>query len=335
MKTFAILLIMQCALFGMTFSQSKTGTTIGEFLMIEPSARIAGMGNAGVSLRDETQTAYYNPGAIGHFDAYGVQLTHSLWLASIAYDYVAVSIPLQEWGNLYVSGTALNSGEIDVRTVDQPLGTGERYSVNDVALGLGYGRKVSDRFSVGVEINYIQETIWHSSLNAFALNVGTIYEISPDGLRIGASISNFGTEGQFSGKDLRITYDPNPSMNGSNGALPGEVYTDTYSLPVLFRVGVSYPVKIDNNNQLMVAVNAYHPNENTESISLGGEWAFMKTFMFRAGYQNLFQQDSETGLTLGTGLLYDMGGSDLHLDYGWAYYGRLQSVQMFTVGITF
>ncbi|MGA2623777.1 MAG: PorV/PorQ family protein [Bacteroidota bacterium] len=335
MKTIAILLIMQCVLFGMTFSQSKTGTTVGEFLMIEPSARIAGMGNAGVSLHDETQTAYYNPGAIGHFDTYGVQFTHSLWLASIAYDYAAVSIPLQEWGNLYVSGTALNSGEIDVRTVDQPLGTGERYSVNDVALGLGYGRKVSDRFSVGVELNYIQETIWHSSLNAFALNVGTIYEISPDGLRIGASISNFGTEGQFSGKDLRITYDPNPSMNGSNSALPGEVYTDTYSLPVLFRVGVSYPVKIDNNNQLIVAANAYHPNENTESISLGGEWAFMKTFMIRAGYQNLFEQDSETGLTLGTGLLYDMGGSDLHLDYGWADYGRLQSVQMFTLGITF
>jgi hypothetical protein len=153
MKTIAILLIMHCVLFGTTFSQSKTGTTIGEFLKIEPSARIAGMGNAGVSLHDETQTAYYNPGAIGHFDTYGVQFTHSLWLASIAYDYVAVSIPFEEWGNLYVSGTELNSGEIDVRTVDQPLGTGERYSVNDVALGLGYGRKISDRFSVGVELN--------------------------------------------------------------------------------------------------------------------------------------------------------------------------------------
>jgi hypothetical protein len=335
MKTPAILLIMQCILSGMAFSQSKTGTTIGEFLTIEPSARIAGMGNAGVSMHDETQTAYYNPGAIGHFDAYGVQFTHSLWLASIAYDYVGVSIPLKEWGNLYLSGTALNSGEIDVRTVDQPLGTGEQYSANDVALGLGYGRKISDRFSVGVELKYIQETIWHSSLNAFAMNVGTIYEISPDGLRIGASISNFGTEGQFSGKDLRITYDPNPSMNGSNTALPGEVYTDTYSLPVLFRVGVSYPVRIDNNNQLIVAANAFHPNENTESVSLGGEWAFMRTFMIRAGYQNLFQQDSETGLTLGTGLVVDMGGSDLHLDYGWAYYGRLQSVQLFTLGITF
>ena len=335
MKTIAILLTVQCVVSGMAFSQSKTGTTIGEFLTIEPSARIAGMGNAGVSLHDETQTAYYNPGAIGHFDTYGVQFTHSLWLASLTYDYVAISIPLHEWGNLYLSGTALNSGEIDVRTVDQPLGTGEQYSANDVALGLGYGRKISDRFSVGIELKYIQETIWHSSLNAFALNVGTIYEISPDGLRIGASISNFGTEGQFSGKDLRITYDPNPSMNGSNTALPGDVYTDTYSLPVLFRVGVSYPVKIDNKNQLIVAANAFHPNENTESVSLGGEWAFMKTFMIRAGYQNLFQQDSETGLTLGTGLVVDMGGSDLHLDYGSAYYGRLQSAQLFTLGITF
>jgi len=37
---------------GAARAQSKTGTTVGTFLTIEPDARIAGMGNAGASLGD-------------------------------------------------------------------------------------------------------------------------------------------------------------------------------------------------------------------------------------------------------------------------------------------
>jgi len=45
--------------------QSKTGTTVGQFLLIEPSARVAGMGNAGVSTVSEVSSAFYNPAALG------------------------------------------------------------------------------------------------------------------------------------------------------------------------------------------------------------------------------------------------------------------------------
>ena len=38
---------------GQNFAQSKTGTTIGQFLKIEPSARVAALGNAGASLSGE------------------------------------------------------------------------------------------------------------------------------------------------------------------------------------------------------------------------------------------------------------------------------------------
>ena len=58
--------------------------------------------------------------------------------------------------------TALNSGDIDVRTVDQPLGTGERYTVSNVALGLGYGRQITSRFAAGLQVNYVTERIWHT-----------------------------------------------------------------------------------------------------------------------------------------------------------------------------
>ena len=316
-------------------SQSNTGTTIGQFLLIEPSARYAAMGNAGVAAADEISAAYYNPAAIGRLTGYGIQFTHSLWLADITYDYAIALVGLGEMGNLYFNVTSLNSGEIDVRTVEQPLGTGERYSVSDVALGVGYGRRLTDRFSMGVQINYIQETIFHSSLSTVSLNVGTMFNLTEDGLVLGASISNYGLPAGYSGRDLRIQYDLNKDKYGDNSALPGDVHTEEYPLPVLFRVGLNYPYQVNDDFKLQFAVNAFHPNDNRESVSVGMECNIYNTLALRTGYQNLFLQDSEVGLTTGLGLNIKIADYKMILDYAWADYGRLENTQRFTLGITF
>ena len=318
-----------------SLSQTKTGTSVLQFVLIEPSARIAGMGNAGVTNYDEIEAVYYNPAAIGHLTGYGVQFTHSLWIADITYDYAAAAVSLGDVGNLYASVTSLNSGDIAVTTVQQEHGTGEKYSVSDVGFGIGFGRLVSDRFSVGMEVQYLQETIWHSSLSAFSLNVGTLYRISPDGLHIGASLSNFGTRGAFDGRELRIQYDQNPQVYGDNGTLPAQLFTDDFPLPILFRVGVGLPIEINEGSKLHVEVDAFHPSDNTESISMGAEWAFQNTLFLRGGYQNLFQQDSELGLTLGAGLQYQSDDYRVSFDYGWADQGRLEKTHRLTLGIMF
>ena len=316
-------------------AQSKTGTTIGDFLLIEPSARIAGMGNAGATMYSEIQAAYYNPAAIGLLSSTGIQFSHIPWLAGISYNFAGAALSLGSFGNVYAGVTSLNSGEIDVRTVEQEQGTGERYTVSDIAIAIGYGRQVSDRFSVGVQAFYLQETIWHSSLNAYALSVGTIYRLSPDGLHIGASISNFGTRGSFNGRDLRIKYDQNPNAYGDNGVLPGELVTGDFPLPVLFRVGVGMPVSVSEQNRLNFAVDALHRSDNTESMNFGVEWEFLNTLMLRGGYQDLFQKDSETGLTLGVGIHYAFNAVQLSFDYGWVDHGRLEKVNMLTLGASF
>jgi long-subunit fatty acid transport protein len=316
-------------------AQSKVGTTIGQVLLIEPSARLTGMGNAGVTMYDEVESAFYNPGAIGRMERNGVQFTHSLWLADIEYNYVGASIRAGDVGNIYVSLTSLNSGEIEVTTVEQPLGTGERYTVSDFALGLGFGRKVTDRFSVGVQVNYYKQTIWHSSISTVAFNAGTVYCISENGLRIGASLANFGLPARFDGRDLRILYDSNPDRFGDNSSYPAQFVTDKFSLPVFFRVGIGLPVNLNRSNSLLVSVDAFHPSDNTESVSFGAEWNFLDVFSLRGGYQNLMLKDSEVGLTFGAGLEYDFGGYVFTFDYGWADYGRLENTQRFSLGLTF
>jgi hypothetical protein len=335
MKTIVILTALLLLLPATGPGQSKTGTSAAQFLLIEPSAKIAAMGNAGSTIADELQAAYYNPAAIGRFASSGIQATHSTWIADINFDYVAAGLVLGEFGNLYASVTSLNSGEIDVRTVEEPLGTGERYTVSDLAVGVGYGRQISERFSVGLQASYFQESIWHSSMGAFFLNVGTLYRISENGLHVGASISNFGTRAKFDGSDLRIMFDQNPDVYGDNGNLPAELRTDDFPLPILFRVGVGLPLRIDDENSFRVAVDAFHPSDNTESISMGAEWGYHDVLFLRGGYQNLFEQDAETGLTLGAGVRYDTGEIGLSFDYAWADHGRLSTTHRFALGVAF
>lgn len=316
-------------------AQTKVGTTVGQFLLIEPSARVAGMGNAGVTTYEEIQASYFNPAALGLAEQNGVQFTHSPWLADITYDHVGAVMLLGDFGNVYGSVTSLNSGDIEVRTVNQPLGTGEKYTVGNIAFTLGYGRRISDRFSIGIQATYLQERIWHSSLSAVALSIGTLYQISENGLRIGASIANWGTRAQYDGRDLRVLFDQNTAVNGDNGQIPAQLLMNDYPLPILFRVGLGIPFLIDGNNRLQVAVDAFHPSDNAESVSMGAEWLLFNTFALRGGYQHLFLQDAEAGLTLGAGLQYDTNGLRLVFDYAWADYGRLQKAQRLTLGIMF
>ncbi|NOT33456.1 MAG: PorV/PorQ family protein [Candidatus Eisenbacteria bacterium] len=316
-------------------AQSKVGTATGQFLLIEPSARLAGMGNAGSTAHDEILAAYYNPAAIGYFKTRGAQFTHALWFADISYDHAAVALPLGGLGSLYASLTSLNSGDIAVRTVGQPLGTGELYRVSDVSFSVGYGRLITDLFSLGVQMHYLQESIFNTSARTFAMSAGTLYRLSDQGLEIGSSLNYFGTSSRFSGRDLAILYDADPDEYGDNGNLPADQTTGRFPVPVLFRVGIGLPVRLTPAQKLRLAIDAYHPSDDTESISLGGEWAYRDVVALRTGYQNLFQQDSELGLTFGAGFQSRVGDYKVRADYAWADHRRLDATHRITVGVNY
>jgi len=315
---------------GASWAQTKTGTTVGQFMLIEPSARIAAMGNAGTAVLDPIQGVYYNPGALGALEKPAAQFTHSFWLADIRVDYVSLAIPTANAGKFFASVTALNSGDIDVRTVEQPLGTGERFSVSDLALSAAYARDVTHRFTGGVQVNFVQETIWHSSMRTMTFNVGTLYRLTESGIQLGASLTNFGTSGRFSGRDLAIQFDADPGRNGDNGSLPGQQTTDNYPVPVQFRVGLAFPHQLSASSRLLFVVDAQDPSDNSEHLNLGGEWTWKDAFSIRAGYQNLSQHDSELAGTAGIGFRSTLGDRALSVDYAWAYHATLSEMQRLT-----
>ena len=336
MKTirFITLILIAVTIPSVLSAQSKVGTTVGQFLKVEPDARIAAMGNSGTAVFGNAAASFYNPGSLGKLQSTDVQFTYNKWFADISYNYGIAATHLSGIGTLSLQLTSLNSGEIDVRTVEQPLGTGERYSVNSIAIGLGYGTMLTDRVSVGIIINLIQESIWHSTMTNFGLNFGVLYQVEEGGLTLGASVSNFGPRSGYDGRDLYIDYDFDPDKYGDNDGLPAELRTDDYSLPTVFRVGISYPITISRGNSLLLSVDALHPNDNYEKLSVGAEWTFFEMFAVRGGYRDLFVDDSEGGLMLGAGINLKVNDySNVRFDYAWADYGRLDQVHRFTVGL--
>ena len=165
--------------------------------------------------------------------------------------------------------------------------------------------------------------------------IGTLYRTSADGLRIGASLSNFGTRAAFDGRDLAILYDNVPGQNGDNGTLPGVRETGAFSVPITFRVGLAQPFRVAQDTRLLVAAEALHPSDNTESMSLGGELTLREALSLRLGYQSLFLQDSEVGLTAGAGVRGSFDGLRYHVDYAWADQGRLEDTHRFSFGLLF
>ena len=317
-------------------AQSKVGTTIGQFLKIEPSSRFVAMGNAGTSLSEEASAAFYNPASLGSLDGVDVQFTYNKWLADITYNYATAALNIEGLGTFALQITALNSGDIEIRTVEQEKGTGLYYDVTNISMGLAYGIMLTDRVSAGVGFNYIQETIYNTSLIDVAFNFGVQYQTEIEGLKIGASVSNFGPRASYEGRDIFFNYDADPEKHGDHPALPAELRMGSYGLPTLFRVGVSYSIYLTDWNRLIISSDALHTNDNNERINFGGEWTFLNSFSLRGGYRDFLLQDSEGGLVLGAGANVGFSGtSEVSFDYAWADYGRLNSTHRFTVGLHF
>ena len=204
-----------------------------------------------------------------------------------------------------------------------------------MAIGLGYGRRFTDRFAAGAQLKYVQETIYNTGARTVAFDAGVIYEL-PFRAVLGASVTNFGVKSSFDGNNLRVRYDQDPDIFGDNDNLPASLETDDFALPISFRVGLSLPVEVGANSRVTVSADARQPNDNSASLSVGGEWTYAGLISARAGYQDLFQEDGEGGLRLGGGVRYRVSGFDLRFDYAWADYGsRLGDTQRFTLGLGF
>ncbi|RPI66848.1 MAG: PorV/PorQ family protein, partial [Ignavibacteriales bacterium] len=267
-----------------------------------------------------------------------VILVHTDWIADTKFDYAGLIIPLGDFGNLGFSFTSLSMDDMKVRTVEQPEGTGEKFSASDIAVGISYARHLTDRFSVGITAKYIKQTIWHMNSSAFAIDAGTVFQTDLlGGLTIGAVMSNFGTPMRLEGRDSRYFIRIDETKEGSNERIPVNIELDSWELPLYFQIGVSSRAFDYDNYKLTFSADALVPNNDYQSLNVGAEFSFMDYFLIRGGYNSLFLKDAEGGLSFGAGVNSKMllSTASVNFDYAYRDFGRLQNVHSFSIGIKF
>jgi long-subunit fatty acid transport protein len=324
------------AAMGQSLNVSKRGTTAAPFLSIAQGARAVGMGGAFVAVADDQSSMYWNPAGIADIPGISVVLDHTYWIADIQYDYVGTTVNMGSIGTLGVNVTSSNIPDMRVTTVDAQDGTGEVFGVSDLALGVTYAIRLTDNFSIGFNPIFIYQKIWKMSASGIALDMGVKYRMPFKGFTLGMSISNFGSKMQMTGENANVLYDPDQQTTGNNGRIPSAVSTDEWDLPLNFRVGIAYDVATGDFGKLILAVDALHPNDNYESLNLGGEYLINDVLYLRGGYKSLFLKDSEERMTAGIGVKeYLVGNVQVSVDYAYQGFARLKTAQKISLGVTF
>ena len=218
------------------YSVDKTGTTAAKFLSTNIGSKAVGMGGAFTALANDGSAMYWNPAGIGFNRLRNVYVNHSDWIADIAFDYFSLSIPLNKNRFLGINVTSVTMGEMEVTRYGNE-DTGETFSASDNAFGLTYALNLTDRFSIGFNGKYIQQTIANNHANGLALDLGTLFD-TPYGFRLGTSISNFGPKMKMTGDDLLVAVDVDESIHGNNESVTGLLATDEFDLPLVLRVGI-------------------------------------------------------------------------------------------------
>jgi len=318
-------------------STAKVGTTAATFLKINAGARAIGMAGAFSAIENDIYSIYYNPAGISRITGTGsAAFNHANWLADMSYDFAALAINLGDIGSVAFSLTSFSVPVEKVRTFENPEGDGRYWDASSLAIGLSYARNLTDNFSIGFNFKYIRDQVWDMTASSFAIDAGTMYTTPFNGLRIGASISNFGNKMKLEGRNTYFNIDPNNNSNSGPNNIPAEYRLAYYEIPLSFRVGLAMEVIKSQLLTLTTSVDAVHPNDNTEYLNLGIEFNFNNTFYARTGYKSLFLRDSEQSYTFGFGLNYPIINDILiSLNYGFADYGRLKNVQFMDLVVKF
>jgi len=345
-----------------TQDNTAYGGASGEFLLLGAGARGTALGGAYAALSTDITAMYYNPAGLAQLARPGVMLSTSQYIADTKYAWAGIAFPLA--GGVRSVGLSLGSfgfSDQPIYTLTDPDGNGRTYSVRQTFISGTLAQNFSDRFSAGVTLKFINDRLGTAKANGVAVDFGTNFHASVGARPIRASfvIQNLGTNLQHSGEDLIVGVTRQPPLGTVD--VPQEpqsaaLSTSSWTLPVLFRVGVALDLVAQGSNHLTVLSEFTQPNNTKPGAGAGFEWAMQnigqRGFSVAARGSYTIQPDNQVndlvigiptkessgtftadGLSLGGGLEYARGQTRLGFDYAWKSLGTLGSVNFLSFSI--
>jgi len=311
-------------------------TTAVPFLRLSADARTAAMGDVGVATNPDANSSFYN-GAKTAFnvDKFGIGVTYTPWLSELDIRnlyQLALAGYYKFDANQAISFGVRNFSQGEFNFTDDNGQDIKSFRPNDLAVELGYSRKLSDKFGIGLTARYINSRLadnvgansTYKNGSAIAADISAFYKLK-SGWNFGLAVTNLGNKMDYGG---------------------GETF-----IPANIALGTSYNKEIDADNKITFAFEASKllvptPPDPTDAakvadyenmgvasswfssfgdapaggkeelrevlLSLGSEYSFKDQFFLRAGY---FYENKLKGnrnyATAGAGFKYKATGFNL------------------------
>ena len=236
----------------------KLGQTGFQFLSVTSDARSGGMADAMTTIHDKSTSLFSNPAGLSkQTELFDINFSSNEWIAGIKHDAFSLSYSPSN-GQLGVFGFSLlnvDYGELQGTMVwdnSQGFIDTKIFKPSAFAMGLGYGRALSENFSVGgqlkkafqylgdnvVPVSDTSKVVESNVSNAVAFDFGTIYVTDWNDFTFGMSVRNFSDEAQYA--------------------------YDGFQLPLTFRIGCSIDIfklipSSPKSHSLLLAIDALHP----------------------------------------------------------------------------
>ena len=312
----------------------KVAQTAMKWLSIPVGARSIAMGSAYFCMQGSADNVFVNPAGTAFIGRPQVSISLLPWFADINQNSLALSIPLGNLGILSGSLRQVDFGEqqgtILANNVEGWDYT-EKFTPSAYQVGLGYARRITDRFAYGMHMSYAREdlaSVYYApvlegsmddpqtrdtQMGLFNLDFGVLYYTGFHDMRLGMTLKNFSEEQGYGnvGNPIPMDWRFGMAMDVLS-LLPGE----------------------SNRHKLTLAWDLSHPRDYSERLHFGLEYVFADAIALRAGYKTNYDEEK---FSFGAGLLpvRTLGSFQIGLDYAYKPFGVFGEIQVFSVLLGF
>jgi hypothetical protein len=302
------------------FAQSTVTTTPSESgvpspaiasLIITPDARSAGMGDAGVALSagdGDANSIFWNPGKMPFATKdIGVSLSYAPWLRQLVNDMAILNFSFyKKIKNNQVIGASIHY--FDQGLFQATDNTGQslgNFNSKEYAISVSYSRKLSEKLGLGVNIKYINSSLFSGTVNGtsvqpastVAADIGLFHTSKSDkkwntnwGLmiqNITGRVSYGGSTANFVPTNLKLGIATTNMIDAHNRfTLTADINklmipTPTYVNGKIVETGTAIGGILGSFGD---APGGFSEELKEINLSLGGEYVYNDMFAARAGY---------------------------------------------------
>jgi hypothetical protein len=277
-------------------------------------------------------------------DFVDVSVSNNQWIADIKHYTFGMAIcPFDgDYGVMGLSMQYVDYGNFLGTVVRRDLDKGYEdvgiFKLYALAVGVGYAKQLTDRFSIGGQIRWARQDLGQSTIPNLAPQIPILDSLgNPTGRytdtartasnKLTPLVFDFGTQFKTGFKSLVF------GMSVRNFSKEMQYAYEGFQLPLVFTLGISMNLmdlfeKAALDQSLYLSIDASHYRDHPEQLKIGLDYQVLKMISLRGGYAT---NSDEKGFSFGVGV----SQFGFAFDYSYTPFGVFNKVQRMTARFSF